>query len=61
MELVILAICLALALILHHIYIHPNYEFLDRAFQISDVYNHETWVVACLAFAAGLTAATYVK
>jgi len=60
MDLFILAICLAIALILHHIYVHQNYEFPDRAFQISDVSNHETWIVASLAFAAGMTA-NYVK
>lgn len=59
MNFVVLAICLAIALVLHHIYIHQNYNFPDRAFQVSDVINHETWVVASLAFAAGLTASPF--
>jgi len=44
---------IALLLVVHHIYIHPEYEFPDRAFQVKDVSNHETWVVVCLALAAG--------
>lgn len=50
----ILSVILAIIIVLHHIYKHTEYEFPDRAFQISDVSNHETWVVASLAFATGL-------
>lgn len=46
-------VALALLLIFHHICIHPEYDFPDRAFQISDVSNHETWVVALLALGVG--------
>lgn len=48
------AIIISIIIIIHHIYIHPEYDFPDRAFQISDVADHETWVIASLAFAAGL-------
>lgn len=52
---IIVAICIlaAILLIWHHTRIHPDYEYPDRAFQVSDVSNHETWVVALIAFAAG--------
>ena len=53
MDLVIVGIVLALIIMMHHIYIHSDYDFPDRAFQLSDVQNHETWVVASLALAAG--------
>lgn len=49
------AVISALLLMLHHIYIHPEYKFPDRAFQVSDVSNHETWIVALLALAIGTT------
>jgi hypothetical protein len=53
MDLVAVGIILAILIIVHHIYIHQNYEFPDRAFQVSDIQNHETWVVASLALATG--------
>ena len=52
-----LALALALVLVAvliaaHHWLIHPNLSGVSRFFQVSDVSNHETWVVACLAAAA---------
>ena len=54
MSLILAVIILAFLIVLHHIYIHDNYDFPDRAFQVSDVKNHETYVIACFAFAAGM-------
>jgi hypothetical protein len=45
---------MAILLLYHHTRIHPEYEYPDRLFQVSDVSNHETWVVALLAFGAGV-------
>ena len=42
---------LAVILLIHHWIIHPEYSFPDRLFQVSDVSNHETYVVAALACA----------
>lgn len=56
MDFVIAGIVLA-----HHIYIHSDYDFPDRAFQVSDVQNHETWVIASLALATGAYFATNEK
>lgn len=39
----------ALGLLVHHAYIHPEYDFPDRVFQLSDIQNHETWVLVLLA------------
>lgn len=44
---------MAILLLSHHTRIHPEYEYPDRLFQVSDVSNHETWVVALLAFGMG--------
>lgn len=61
MDLIIAGIVLAILIMVHHIYIHSDYDFPDRAFQISDVQNHETWIVASLALATGAYfATTYV-
>lgn len=61
MDLITAGVVLAILIIAHHIYIHPEYDFPDRAFQISDVQNHETWVVASLALAVGAYfASTYI-
>ena len=54
---VIFCFVAAIGIVLHHIYIHPEYSFPDRAFQCSDILNHETWVIALLAFAAGIMVA----
>jgi hypothetical protein len=51
MDIRTIALLVAAGLLLHHIWIHPEYSFPDRMFQISDVSNHETWVVAALAVA----------
>lgn len=53
MDLVTAGIILAILIIAHHIYIHSDYDFPDRAFQVSDVQNHETWIIASLALATG--------
>lgn len=51
----IVALCvIAILLIVHHIMIHPDYPFPDRAFQLSDVNNHETYVIAALVSALTL-------
>lgn len=51
----IVALCvIAILLIIHHIMIHPDYSFPDRAFQLSDVNNHETYVIAALVSALTL-------
>lgn len=47
------AIVVAAIILVHHIVVHPEYSFPDRAFQVSDILNHETYIIACLAFAAG--------
>jgi uncharacterized membrane protein len=51
---IILCIIIAVVIVIHHIIIHTEYSFPDRAFQISDICNHETWVVAALACAVGI-------
>lgn len=53
MDLITAGIVTAILIMAHHIYIHPDYDFPDRAFQVSDVKNHETWILASLAFATG--------
>lgn len=58
MNLVIAGLVLAILIIVHHIYIHSDYDFPDRAFQLSDVQNHETWVIASLGLAVGAYLAT---
>lgn len=49
------AISLALAIWIHHMIIHRNTEFKDEitlfTFQINDIKNHETWIVACIVAA----------
>lgn len=47
------AFIIAIILIIHHTYIHKEYKSYDRIFQISDINNHETWIIACLSFAVG--------
>lgn len=51
----------AVVIVAHHRVKHRNDAHLspvEKFFQVSDVSNHETWAVACVAFAAGvLTAA----
>ena len=58
-EVAIMAVILAVVIVFHHIHKHTEYDFPDRAFQISDVSNHETWVVASLTFALGLHVSQY--
>lgn len=53
MQYTAIAIVIAILIIFHHIYKHDDYTFPNRAFQISDIDNHETWFVACIAFAVG--------
>jgi hypothetical protein len=43
---------IAILLLIHHVYVHPEYDFPERAFQFEDISNHETWIVVCLALAA---------
>ena len=45
---------IALLLVIHHVVIHPEYEFPDRAFQVSDICNHETWVLVFAALGLGV-------
>ncbi len=45
---VIVSAALAIALLLHHAYIHGG-----TLFQWSDVDNHETWIVGLLGIALG--------
>jgi hypothetical protein len=47
------ALLIAIVVLVHHIYKHPDYKFPDRLFEISDIDNHETWIIACLAFIMG--------
>jgi len=39
------------ALVAHHYAKHTELEMPDRAFQVKDVSNHETWIVVLLALA----------
>lgn len=59
--LIILCIIVAIGIVIHHIMIHPEYSFPDRAFQISDISNHETWVVSSLACAVGVAIGSHVS
>jgi hypothetical protein len=47
------AVILAISLLCHHAVIHRNSRFDDERcscapFQLKDICNHETWVVACV-------------
>lgn len=53
-ELIGLLVIIAIVIVLHHIYIHDNLTFPSRIFQISDISNHETWVIAVAALALGV-------
>lgn len=47
----------ALVIVVHHRVKHRSDAHLsavEKFFQVSDVSNHETWAVACVAFAAGV-------
>ena len=50
----IIILIIIIVLLTHHIIMHPQYGFPDRAFQIHDVLNHETWIVASIAFGMGM-------
>jgi hypothetical protein len=62
--LAIVLLCVGLALLLHHYWTHKDEPPLSPAkrdgiaclcyFQISDVSNHETWIVACFTNALSL-------
>lgn len=56
----VIFIIIAVMIVIHHIYIHPEYDFPDRAFQISDVSNHETWVVMFLALGVNGLCSQYI-
>lgn len=51
---VCLLIIIAIVIIFHHIHKHDDLKYPDRIFQISDISNHETWVIACLSLALGV-------
>lgn len=51
---VTLALYLAVLMAVHHYMIHPELEGSDRFFQLSDVTNHEVWIVGLLTFTAGV-------
>lgn len=48
-------IIIIVLLLAHHIFTHPQYDFPNRAFQITDVMNHETWIIAAISFGLGTT------
>ncbi len=50
---VVLLLTLDLLIVVHHHIIHPELSGLDRFFQISDISNHETWIVGILFFIIG--------
>ena len=57
------AVIVAVVILLHHRYKHANDPMtnIDKWFQVSDVSNHETWIVAMCFFAVGFVIASCVK
>jgi hypothetical protein len=58
-EVAALAVVAAVIIVLYHVHKNQDYDSPYRAFQTSEVSNHETWVVAIIAFAAGLHLSQY--
>lgn len=58
----VLAIVIAVCILVHHRYKHANDPMsdVDKWFQVSDVSNHETWIVALCFFACGFLMANVV-
>ena len=60
MQVVELALCTSVLLVLHHRYIHNDDENLtefEKFFQVSDAHNHET----CVLFLLGISLGSYIE
>lgn len=57
------AVIVAVVILMHHRYKHANDPMtdIDKWFQVSDVSNHETWIVAIGFFVIGFVIANCVK
>lgn len=47
-ETALLFLGIAAVLVVHHIYKHTELPFPQRAFEIKDISNHETWILVSL-------------
>jgi len=58
-RLVLILVLVAVLIVAHHWHKHradAHLTWAEKYFQASDIANHETWVVACLAAAAAVAA-----
>lgn len=52
-------IALAILLLIHHYYSHPELPLPDRLFQLQDISNHETYILIFLAVAFTLAICSF--